>query len=199
VQGYGRGEGVVTIVVKRLDDALADGDPICTVIREVGINQDGKTSTITSPNEDAQRDLIKLCYERAGLDPLETTVIEAHGTGTKTGDPIEARAIGKAMSQTRPADKPLYIASVKTNLGHTEAASGLCGVIKMAKSLQHGKIAPSINFEKPNPEIDLDALRLKVCQTETSQDTYMLVLLFGLAHAKGCRSPKNSKTGRRAT
>ncbi|KAK4238694.1 hypothetical protein C8A03DRAFT_14873 [Achaetomium macrosporum] len=162
VQGYGRGEGVATIIVKRLSDALAQGDPIRAVVRETGVNQDGKTATITSPDEDAQVTLIKTCYERAGLDPADTAVVEAHGTGTKTGDPIEARAIGKALSEQRSADRPLYLASVKTNLGHTEAASGLAAVIKMAKSLEKGKVAPSINFEKPNPQIDLHALRLKV-------------------------------------
>ncbi|KAF3760416.1 hypothetical protein M406DRAFT_86125 [Cryphonectria parasitica EP155] len=163
--GYGRGEGLATIIVKRLDDALADGDPICAVIREAGLNQDGKTATITSPDQEAQRRLIEACYQRAGLDPSETAVVEAHGTGTKQGDRAEARAIGEAISRTRPADKPVYLASVKTNLGHTEATSGLASLIKMAKSLEHGKVAPSINFERPNPEIDLEALRLKIPQT----------------------------------
>ncbi|KAK3938873.1 hypothetical protein QBC46DRAFT_291686 [Diplogelasinospora grovesii] len=161
-QGYGRGEGVATLVVKRLDDALRDGDPIRVVVRETAVNQDGKTATITSPDCDAQLTLIEACYERAGLDPLDTAVVEAHGTGTKAGDPIEATATGRAISQKRPADKPVYLASVKTNLGHTEAASGLAAVIKMAKSLEHGQIAPSINFEKHNPDIDFDGLRLKI-------------------------------------
>jgi acyl transferase domain-containing protein len=153
---------VATLIVKRLDDALRDGDPIRVVIRETGVNQDGKTATITSPDGDAQLALIKMCYEKAGLDPLDTAVVEAHGTGTKAGDPIEATAIGRALGEGRPADKPVYIASVKTNLGHTEAASGLAAVIKMSKALEHGQVPPSINFEKPNPDIDFDGLRLKV-------------------------------------
>lgn len=148
--------------MKRLDDALKSGDPICAVIREVGTNQDGKTATITSPDEEAQRRLIEDCYRRAGLDPSETAVVEAHGTGTKQGDRTEAHAIAKAISQGRPADQPVYLASVKTNIGHTEATSGLASLIKMVKSLEHGKVAPSINFEKPNAEIDLDRLGLKL-------------------------------------
>lgn len=155
---------MATLVVKRLEDAIRNGDPISAVVRETAVNQDGKSATITSPDGTAQRELIKECYERAGLDPRDTIVVEAHGTGTAIGDPIEAEAIGRAFSTggCRPKDEPVLIASVKTNLGHTEAASGLAAVIKMAKSLEHGKIAPSLNFEKPNPKIDLHSLGLKV-------------------------------------
>ncbi|KAI8623341.1 reducing type I polyketide synthase [Xylariaceae sp. FL1651] len=164
VQGYGRGEGIAILVVKRLEDALKNRDPIRAVIRETAANQDGKTATITSPDFIAQRDLIRACYDRAGLDPLDTAFVEAHGTGTRAGDPIEANAIGTAISQGRPEDKPVYLASVKTNLGHTEAASGLAAIIKTAKALELGQIPPSINFEKPNPDIDFKALRLQVPQ-----------------------------------
>lgn len=150
--------------MKRLSDALRDHDPIRAVIRETAINQDGRTATIASPDADAQHDLIRACYERAGLDPLDTILVEAHGTGTTVGDPIEARAIGTAL---RPAGvgqraEPVRLASIKTNIGHTEAASGLAGVIKMVKSLETGLIAPSINFEKANPNINLDGLGLAV-------------------------------------
>lgn len=165
-QGYGRGEGVAALIVKRLDDAIRNGDPIRAVIRETGINQDGRSPTITSPDRDAQYDLIRACYAKAGLDPLATSVVEAHGTGTSAGDPVEAEAIGRALRDPKRSrqtqETPLYMASVKTNLGHTEAVSGLASVIKMVKSLEHGKIAPSINFEKPNPAIDFDGLSLKV-------------------------------------
>ncbi|KAI0109091.1 putative polyketide synthase [Nemania sp. FL0031] len=163
-QGYGRGEGIAVLVVKRLEDALKNRDPISVVIRETAVNQDGKTTTITSPDFEAQRDLIRSCYDRAGLRSEETAFVEAHGTGTKAGDPIEANAIGTAISQSRPENHPLYLGSVKTNLGHTEAVSGLAAVIKVAKSLEHGQIPPSINFEKPHPDIDLKALRLQVPQ-----------------------------------
>jgi acyl transferase domain-containing protein len=164
-QGYGRGEGIAAVVVKRLSDALRDGDPIRAVVRESAVNQDGRTPTITAPCEHAQRRLIEHCYRIAGLDPLETSVVEAHGTGTKVGDPAEARAIGEALGRHRTAAglPPLYVASVKTNLGHTEAASGLAGLIKMVMSLEHRQIPASLNFEKANPEIDMEALRIKVC------------------------------------
>ncbi|KAI1309753.1 putative polyketide synthase [Xylaria venustula] len=164
VQGYGRGEGVAILVVKRLEDAIKNRDPIRAVIRETAANQDGKTPTITSPDLDAQRNLIRSCYERAGIPIHETALVEAHGTGTKAGDPIEATAIGAAISKGRPASQPVYLGSVKTNLGHTEAASGLAAIIKTTKALEVGQIAPSINFEKPNPDIDFEGLRLKVPQ-----------------------------------
>lgn len=152
------------MVVKRLEDAIRNGDPIRAVIRETALNQDGKTATVTSPDGAAQQDLIRECYERAGLDPRNTIMVEAHGTGTPAGDPIEANAIGRAFTPDRgqPRDFPVFIASVKTNLGHTEAVSGLAALIKMTKSIEHGQIAPSLNFEKANRNIDLHKLGLQV-------------------------------------
>ncbi|KAK3343540.1 putative polyketide synthase, partial [Lasiosphaeria hispida] len=165
-EGYGRGDGIATLIVKRLSDALRDGDPIRAVVRETAVNQDGRTPTITAPCAEAQRLLISQCYRTAGLDPLETSVVEAHGTGTRVGDPAEARAIGEALGWPRPPElPPLYVASVKTNLGHTEAASGLAGIIKMVLALEHRQIPPSLNFERPNPDIDMQALRIKVPTT----------------------------------
>ncbi|KAI3390924.1 hypothetical protein diail_8351, partial [Diaporthe ilicicola] len=158
--GYGRGEGVGTVVVKRLKDALEAGDPIRAVIRGTCLNQDGKTETITSPSQEAQEALIRECYRRAGLDPQDTQYFEAHGTGTPTGDPIEARAIAAVFGSDR-ADK-LRIGSVKTNIGHTEAASGLAGLIKVVLALEKGLIPPSVNYEKPNPKLKLDEWGLKV-------------------------------------
>ncbi|KAK1772875.1 hypothetical protein QBC33DRAFT_584336 [Phialemonium atrogriseum] len=140
-QSYGRGDGIAAIIVKRLSDALRDGDAIRAWYRR----------------------LISQCYKTAGLDPFDTSVVEAHGTGTRVGDPAEANAIGEALGRHRPVGSPpLYVASVKTNLGHTEAASGLAAVIKMVMSLEHEHIPPSLNFEKANPEIDMEALRIKV-------------------------------------
>jgi len=161
--GYGRGEGSATVILKRLDDALRDGDPIRAIIRDSGVNQDGKTETITTPCGDAQEALIRACYKRAGLDPSETTYFEAHGTGTPTGDPIEVGAIAKVFKDTRPAGEPLRIGSVKTNIGHTETASGVAAVIKVALALERGQIPPSINFEEPNKKLSLDDWKLKVC------------------------------------
>jgi acyl transferase domain-containing protein len=158
--GYGRGEGVGTIVIKRLRDALAAGDPIRAVIRETYLNQDGKTETITSPSQPAQEALIRECYRRAGLSPRDTQYFEAHGTGTPTGDPIEARAIAAVFGADRA--ERLRIGSVKTNIGHTEAASGLAGLIKVVLAMEKGQIPPSVNFDKPNPKLKLDEWGLKV-------------------------------------
>ncbi|KAK4210062.1 hypothetical protein QBC37DRAFT_350610 [Rhypophila decipiens] len=161
-QGYGRGEGIGALVIKRLSDAIRDGDPIRAVIRETGANQNGKTVSITSPDTEAQKRLIEQCYCNAGLDPLDTALVEAHGTGTLVGDPREANAIGTTLGQGRPAGKPLYMASVKTNIGHTEAASGLASIIKVVMSMENNRIAPSMNFERVNPDIDLKGLGLEI-------------------------------------
>ena len=166
-EGYGRGEGVATVILKPLTDARKNGDPIRAVIRETALNQDGKTATITSPSQSAQEDLIRACYRNAGLDLSSTNYVEAHGTGTRTGDPIEAGAIGTVFRETRPADNPLLIGSVKSNIGHLEAASGLAAVIKTAMAFEKNAIPPSINYENPNPGIDFDMLRLRVSALST--------------------------------
>lgn len=160
--GYGRGEGVATIIIKRLSDAVAAGDPIRAVIRETSLNQDGKTETITSPSSAAQEALLRDCYRSAGLDPRETQYFEAHGTGTPTGDPIEARAIAAMLGKGRLPEQPLRIGSVKTGIGHTEPTSGLASIIKVVLSMEQGLIPPSINFQKPNPKLALEDWRLKV-------------------------------------
>ena len=164
--GYGRGEGGGVIVLKPLEDALRDGDNIHAVIRHTGTNQDGKTSGPTMPSLDAQERLIKNVYIQAGLDPLDTDYIEAHGTGTAVGDPIEASAISRSMARGRPDDKPLYVGSVKSNIGHLEAGAGLAGIIKASLVLQNGLIPPSINFEKANEDIPLESWKLKVRNLE---------------------------------
>jgi acyl transferase domain-containing protein/NADPH:quinone reductase-like Zn-dependent oxidoreductase/SAM-dependent methyltransferase len=155
-------------VVKRLKDALAAGDPVRAVIRETLLNQDGKKDSITSPSQAAQVALICDCYRRAGLDPLETQYFEAHGTGTKVGDPIEAGAIATVFQSGRPTDQPLRIGSIKTNIGHTEVTSGLAGIIKVVLSLEKGIIPSSVNFEKPNPELALESANLQVVTEATN-------------------------------
>ncbi|KAL4803093.1 hypothetical protein BDV18DRAFT_163154 [Aspergillus unguis] len=160
--GFGRGEGIATLVIKRLSDAIAAGDPIRAVVRESGLNQDGKTETITTPSEEAQVALIRDCYRRAGLNPRDTQYFEAHGTGTVTGDPIECRAIATVFKDDRPAEHPLPIGSIKSNVGHTEAVSGLASLIKVVLALERGKIPPSINFREPNPRLKLADWRLQV-------------------------------------
>ncbi|OBT75234.1 Type I Iterative Polyketide synthase (PKS) [Pseudogymnoascus sp. 05NY08] len=161
-EGYGRGEGSATVILKRLDDALRDGDPIRSIIRTSGTNQDGKTETVTTPSQRAQEELIRACYEKAGLDPAQTAYFEAHGTGTRTGDPIEARAIASVFREHKSRTEPLLVGSVKTNVGHTETTSGLASIIKVALALEKGQIPPSANFEKPNEEIDLDDWHMKI-------------------------------------
>jgi acyl transferase domain-containing protein/NADPH:quinone reductase-like Zn-dependent oxidoreductase/NAD(P)-dependent dehydrogenase (short-subunit alcohol dehydrogenase family)/2-polyprenyl-3-methyl-5-hydroxy-6-metoxy-1,4-benzoquinol methylase len=161
--GYGRGEGVATIVIKRLNDALACGDPVRALIRETCLNQDGKTETITTPSQAAQEELMLECYRRAGLDPQDTQYFEAHGTGTPTGDPIEARAIAGVLGGSSRKE-PLRIGSLKTNIGHTEAASGLASLIKVVLALENDQIPPSVNYESPNPKLALERWNLKVAQ-----------------------------------
>jgi acyl transferase domain-containing protein len=148
--------------LKPLEDALKAGDTIRGVIRNTGINQDGKTTGITLPSKSAQEALIRSVYDGAGLTPHATAYVEAHGTGTPAGDPIEAAAISSVFGPSRPSDKPIVIGSVKTNIGHLEGASGLAGLIKTVLSLENGLIAPNCNFEKANKRIPLEEWRLKV-------------------------------------
>lgn len=166
--GYGRGEGVATIVIKRLKDALAAGDPVRAIIRETLLNQDGKTDSITSPSQAAQATLMRNCYQKARLDPADTQYFEAHGTGTKVGDPIEAGAIATIFQPGRAKSQALRIGSVKANIGHTEVTSGLAGIIKVTLAMEKGLIPPSVNFEIPNPAVPLESANLKVV-TEIEQ------------------------------
>ena len=161
-QGYGRGEGVAALILKPLDAAIKDGDNIHAVIRDTGLNQDGKTATITSPSMDAQVKLIEACYKRAGLDLSDTAYVEAHMTGTKVGDAAEAEALAKTFGKARVAEDPILVGSVKTNVGHTEAVSGLAGVIKTAFALKHAQIAPNTNYKETNAKIKLDEWHLQV-------------------------------------
>ena len=175
--GYGRGEGVASIIIKTLDDALRDGDRIRAVIRETALNQDGKTSTITAPSQAAQEDLIRSCYHRVGLDPSQTTYVEAHGTGTPTGDPLEVAAIAAALGGKRNKKCPLYLGSVKTNIGHTEATSGLASIIKTTLTLEKGLVAPNAHFQDPNKKLRLDERNVKARSLASSQSITMLTAL----------------------
>ena len=161
-KGYGRGEGVATLVLKPLQDAIRDGDSIRSVIRNIGVNQDGKTDGLTFPSKEAQEHLIRSVYASAHLDPNDTQYAEVHGTGTAAGDPVEAKAIAAALASQRDTERPLIVGSVKTNIGHLEAASGLAGVIKCTAALESGLIPPNFDFQKPNINIPLTSLRLKV-------------------------------------
>ena len=160
--GYGRGEGVVSLILKPLEKAILDGDNIRAVIRNTGINQDGKTAGITFPSCDAQASLIKSVYEAAGIDPRETDYVEAHGTGTAAGDPVEAEAIARSLTKNRALGNPLIVGSVKSNIGHLEAASGLAAVVKTVMALEEDVIPPNFDFQFPNKDIPLDEWNIKV-------------------------------------
>ena len=160
--GYSRGEGTAVMVIKSLADAIADGDTIRAVIRGTGTNQDGKTPGIVQPSSDAQAALIRSTYETAGLDFNKTQLFEAHGTGTPVGDPLELSAVAATLGTGQRDGQPLYVGSVKTNVGHLEGCAGLAGLIKSILCLENGVIVPSINYEKPNPRLRLDEWGLKV-------------------------------------
>ncbi|MFI2560388.1 SDR family NAD(P)-dependent oxidoreductase [Nocardia farcinica] len=160
--GYGRGEGSGMVVLKKLADAERDGDRIYAVIKATGSNQDGRTTAITVPNADLQEALAKSVTERAGIAPHQVTYVEAHGTGTPVGDPLELRAIGRAYGQVPGRTRPLGVGSVKGQLGHTEAASGIASVIKSALAIAHRTIAPQGWLNEPNPEIPFDELGIRL-------------------------------------
>ncbi|KOS22233.1 Lovastatin nonaketide synthase [Escovopsis weberi] len=165
--GYSRGEGIVAIVIKPLADAVRDGDVIRAVIRGTGSNQDGRTPTMTQPSAEAQEILIRHVYQKAGLSLDDTRYVEAHGTGTPTGDPIEMRAIGRIFRTHRSKDSPLFVGSVKSNLGHLEGASGLAGIVKTILALEKGAIPPNALFEKMNPDIDAEFYNVEVPTKKT--------------------------------
>nr|A0A3G1DJH7.1 RecName: Full=Squalestatin tetraketide synthase; Short=SQTKS; AltName: Full=Highly reducing polyketide synthase 1; Short=HR-PKS 1; AltName: Full=Squalestatin S1 biosynthesis cluster protein pks1 [Phoma sp. MF5453]AMY15057.1 tetraketide synthase MF-SQTKS [Phoma sp. MF5453] len=163
--GYGRGEGIATVIIKRLDEALAAQDPIRCIIRGTALNQDGKTATLTSPSQTAQSDLIRACYRAAALDPNDTAFLAAHGTGTRTGDAVEIAAAAEVFGEKRLPDRPLWIGSLKTNIGHSEATSGLASVIQAALALEKGLIPPNINFKEPNEKLSQVSSAVKVPST----------------------------------
>ncbi|KAH7400554.1 lovastatin nonaketide synthase [Phaeosphaeria sp. MPI-PUGE-AT-0046c] len=169
--GYARGEGFAMLVLKRLPDALRDGDTIRAVVRNTGSNQDGRTPGITQPSRDAQVDLIRKTYKQGNIEMEPTRYFEAHGTGTPIGDPVEANAIAIAFKQHRTSDDPLYIGAVKANIGHLEGASGLAGIVKTVMVLENGVIPPIAGFEKLNEQVDPGALHLHFPKTVRSWPT----------------------------
>ncbi|KAB2571293.1 Highly reducing polyketide synthase curS1 [Lasiodiplodia theobromae] len=160
--GYARGEGCGILVMKRLDDALRDGDSVRAVIRGSGVNSDGWTQGVTMPSSEAQADLIKYVYESNGLDYGSTQYVEAHGTGTKVGDPAEVGAIHRTIGQGATKSRKLWVGSVKPNIGHLEAAAGVAGIIKGVLAMEHGLIPPNIYLSKPNPAIPFDDWNMAV-------------------------------------
>ncbi|GAW26208.1 putative polyketide synthase [Rosellinia necatrix] len=154
--GYARGEGVIALVLKPLRDAVKDGDMIRAVIRSTGTNQDGRTPSLTQPSPESQEELIRHVYKKANLSFADTRYVEAHGTGTPVGDPIEMKAIGKVFRPYRSPEEPLYVGSIKANIGHLEGCSGLAGIIKSIMILEKGIIVPNALFQRPNDNIDVE-------------------------------------------
>jgi acyl transferase domain-containing protein/acyl carrier protein len=163
--GFGQGEGCGVIVIKRLSDAIASGDRILALVRGTAVNQDGASSGLTAPNGPAQEAMLREALAASDVAPHQVGYIEAHGTGTPLGDPIEVQAIGSALRDGRDPRRPVLIGSVKTNIGHVEAAAGLAGVIKVVLALQHRLIPPHLHFRTPNPHIPWDELPVQVATT----------------------------------
>ena len=166
--GFVRAEGCAVIALKRLSDALAAGDPILAVIRGSAVNSDGRSSGLTVPNGPAQEAVLRKALANAGLKAADIDYVEAHGTGTPLGDPIEVEALGAVLGVGRPAGSPLRIGSVKSNLGHAEAASGLAGLLKTVMALRHETLPPSLHFSTPNPRIDWERLPIVVQERSTA-------------------------------
>ncbi|HCS56809.1 MAG TPA: polyketide synthase, partial [Gordonia polyisoprenivorans] len=164
--GFVRGEGAGAVILKRLDDALTAGDRILAVIRGTAVNQDGHSNGLFAPNPAAQMEVLRTAYSRAGVGVREIDYVETHGTGTLLGDPIEARALGTVLGRGRPADAPLLLGAVKTNLGHLEAAAGIAGFIKTVLACSRGTIPATLHQREPNPHIPFDQLRLQVVDTK---------------------------------
>ncbi|MBS1694228.1 MAG: acyltransferase domain-containing protein, partial [Actinobacteria bacterium] len=160
--GFVRGEGCGAVVLKRLSDAVRDGDRVLAVVRGSAVNQDGRSNGLMAPNPAAQMAVLRDAYASAALTPLDVDYVETHGTGTLLGDPIEARALGSVLGRGRRAEAPLLIGAVKSNIGHLEAAAGIAGFIKAALAVERGRIPANLGFTTPNPHIPFEQLRLKV-------------------------------------
>ena len=178
--GYARGEGVAAVVLKTLSEALADNDPIDCIIRETGVNQDGRTPGLTIPSSLAQASLIRQCYAKAGLDPINNPqdrpqFFQAHGTGTQAGDPQEAEAISNALfpvgSRAASSSEKLLVGSIKTVVGHTEGTAGLASVISTALAFKHGVVPPNLHFDNLSQKVAPLYAHLKIPTVPTAWPT----------------------------
>ncbi|MFF8911491.1 type I polyketide synthase [Streptomyces olivaceoviridis] len=160
--GFVRGEGGGFVLLKPLERAIEDGDRIYCLIRGSAVNNDGGGAALTVPERRAQEEVLRAAHHQAGTDPADVCYVELHGTGTRTGDPIEASALAAVFGPARSADNPLLVGSAKTNVGHLEAAAGIVGLIKTALAIRHGELPPSLNFRRPNPLIRFEEWRLRV-------------------------------------
>lgn len=178
--GYARGEGAGIVILKRLSQAVRDRDRIYALIRGTGVNQDGQTSGMPMPNPLAQERLIKEVCRRAGVAPHEIVYVEAHGTGTQAGDPAEAAALNRALKPGRPQSDVCWVGSVKTNIGHLEAAAGVAGLIKAALCLNRRQVPPNLHFRTPNPKIPFEEYCIRVVTEMTELERRGGPLLAGV-------------------
>lgn len=179
--GYARGEGCGVVVLKRLSDAIADGNQVLALVRGTAINHDGPSSGLTAPNGPAQTSVIEDALSNGGVAPADVSYVESHGTGTSLGDPIEVRALAAAYGKNRPPDRPLIIGSLKSNIGHLEGAAGVAGLIKLVLSLQHREIPRSLHVKQPNPYIPWDELCVEVAKQHSEWRTDAKTRLAGLS------------------
>jgi polyketide synthase 13 len=179
--GMIRAEGGGLVVLKRLEDAERDGDEILAVIAGSAVNQDGRSNGLAAPNPDAQADVLRHAYRDAGINPAGVDYIEAHGTGTILGDPIEADALGRVVGRGRADDKPALLGSAKTNFGHLEAAAGAAGLIKVVLSMQEDTLPPTLNFAGPNPYIAFDKAHLQVIPEGAAWPRYTGTAVAGVS------------------
>lgn len=179
--GFIRSDGAGVLVLKRVDDALAAGDNILAVIKGSAVNSDGHSNGLTAPNPEAQVDVLQRAYADAGVNPSEVDYIEAHGTGTILGDPIEASAIGIVLGENREKTTPTLLGSAKTNFGHTESAAGAAGLIKVVLAMENNTLPPSLHFTEPNRYVDFDAERIEVVEDPREWPEYSGKKLAGVS------------------
>lgn len=179
--GMVRSEGAGLVVLKRLVDAERDGDHIYGVIKGTAVNSDGRSNGLLAPNPEAQADVLRRAYRDAGIAPSSVDYIEAHGTGTPIGDPIEAEALARVVGRGREADKPALLGSVKTNFGHLESGAGVPSLAKVLMSFQHNVIPPNINYAGPSPYIPFEQANLKVVDEPTEFPRYSGVATVGIS------------------
>jgi acyl transferase domain-containing protein len=165
--GYVRSEGGAVVILQPLAQAIAENNPVHAVIVGSGVNSDGRTKGLAMPNQAAQEALLRQVYRDAGIEPSEITYIEAHGTGTSVGDPIECAALGNVLGVSRASGDRCRIGSVKSNIGHLEPASGIAGLLKAVLALRHRAIPRTVHFTNPNPQIPFQELNLSVVSEYT--------------------------------